>query len=228
MKKLLAVFILLGFGTPCLAQSGSGSYLGVGIGHMTYTSFWFVNLSSTTVGDSYPIHNLNRTFLNLLYQRNGIFDLGPVRADLAAEFRAGTGKTSEDFLPLGETISEGGASLGLSLLLKFGYPIESGDLVFTPSLGLGPQIDLHYSNGEFPASNQFADSDAYAEGWLETLYGLAVQVEFAIAINKIVIMPSYRFFATGTGATDLEPDGREPQTEGVDLSAFAVTLAFSL
>ena len=228
MKNLFIIAILLMFGSSCFAQGGSGNYLGVGVGHMTYTSFWFVNLSSSTIGDSYPIHNLNRTYLNLLYQRNGIFDLGPVRADLAAEFRAGTGKTSEDFLPLGETISEGGASLGLSLLLKFGYPIESGNLIFTPSLGLGPQLDLHYSNGEFPASNQFADSEAYAEGWLETLYGLAVQVEFAIALNKIVIMPSYRFFVTGSGGTDLEPDGREPQTDGVDLSAFAVTVAFSI
>ena len=220
--------VLLGLGGPCFGQGDARNYLGVSIGHMTYTSFWFVNLSSTTIGDIYPIHNLERTYASLLYQRNGIFNLGPVRADLATDLRAGIGETKEDYLPLGETISEGGLSLGLSLLLKFGYPIEAGNFVLTPSFGLGPQVELLYSNGEFPNSNQFADEDVYGDGWLETLYGLAMQVDFTIAINKIAIIPSYRFFATGSGSTDLEPDGREPQTDGVDLSAFAVTLAFAL
>lgn len=228
MKNLLTFIMLLGIGCSSFAQGDARNYLGVGIGHITYTSFWFVNLSSTTTGDSYPIHNLNRTYIDLLYQRNGIFNLGPVRTDLAAELRAGTGKTTEDFLPLGETISEGGASLGLSLLFKFGYPIGSGNVVLTPSLGLGPQVEVLYSNGVFPDSNQFADDDVYAEGWLETVYGLAAQIELAIALKKIVIMPSYRFFVTGGGATDLEPDGREPLSEGVDLSAFSVTIAFAL
>ena len=228
MKKLLIVIMLFGLSSSCFGQADARNYLGVGIGHMTYTSWWFVNLSSTTIGDTYPIHNLERTYLSLLYQRNGIFNLGPVRADLATDLRAGVGETKEDYLPLGETISEGGLSLGISLLLKFGYPIETGNLVLTPSFGLGPQVELLYSNGEFPDTNQFANFEEYEEGWLETLYGLAMQVEFAIAINKIAIIPSYRFFATGSGATDLEPDGREPQTEGVDLSAFSVTIAFAL
>lgn len=228
MKKLLTIVILFMLSVPCFGQGGARNYLGVGIGHMTYTSFWFVDLSSTTLGDIYPIHNLERTYLSLFYQRNGIFNLGPVRADLATDLRAGTGETTEDYLPLGETISEGGLSLGMSLLLKFGYPIGTGSVVFTPSFGLGPQVELLYSNGEFPDSNQFANDEVYEDGWLETFYGLAMQVEFAIAINKIAIIPSYRFFATGSGSTDLEPDGREPQTDGVDLSAFAVTIAFAL
>ena len=228
MKNILTVIMLLGLSGSCFGQGNARNYLGVGIGHMTYTSFWFVNLSSTTIGDIYPIHNLERTYASLLYQRNGIFNLGPVRADLATDLRAGIGETKEDYLPLGETISQGGLSLGLSLLLKFGYPIETGNVVFTPSFGLGPQVELLYSDGEFPNSNQFADEDVYGDGWLETLYGLAMQVDFAIAIKKIAIIPSYRFFATGSGSTDLEPDGREPQTDGVDLSAFAITLAFAL
>ena len=220
--------MLSGLSASCFGQSDARNYLGVGIGHMTYTTFWFVDLPSTTLGDLYPIHNLERTYASLFYQRNGIFNLGPVRADLAMDLRAGIGETKEDYLPFGETISEGGLSLGLSLLLKFGYPIETGSLVLTPSFGLGPQVELLYSDGEFPPTNQFADEDVYGDGWLETLYGLAMQVDFAIAINKIAIIPAYRFFATGSGSTDLEPDGREPQTDGVELSAFSVTLAFAL
>lgn len=245
MKKLLLLLVILAFLVPVVqAQVGgestdngasrSGYFFGGGLGLYSYTTWWYWYNPGDPLGsrEHYPIHVFSRQQFCGFFEKRSLFTHNKVHLDARAEIHFGfLGGTKEDWLPSGETISDGGSTYGAAVILKFAYPMEvSPTLPVEPYAGFGVQYTVLSSNGE-GVGTEFADRAKYdyKSGWDESITAMPVVLGVEITFDKFVIIPEYRFSLFGGASTDWEPTGYAPeQNDSPSFHSFSISVGFKL
>ena len=241
MKSLTAclvmALILIGFSTGAFAQGYAapqygGSVIGLGLGFYSMTTWWYWYNPGDSPSSHYPIHVYSRQVISAYFERRALFDLGPVSAAARGEFQFGfLGGSKEDWLPDGETISDGGMTYSLAALMKFAYPVPlSGNRsvsAIAPFAGLGIQYIIVNSNGEGVGEN-FASRPTYdyASGWADYIFSVPMSLGIDFDLSRYVLTFEYRFNLSGSASTDWEPVGYAP--DGTDMGFDTIILTAGL
>jgi hypothetical protein len=235
--SVVTVLILTGFSQIAFAQDYStpqysGSVIGLGLGFYSMTTWWYWYNPGDSPSSHYPIHVYSRQVLSAYFERRGLFNLGPVSTAARGEFQFGfLGGSKEDWLPLGETISDGGLTYSLAAMMKFAYPVAlSGNRsvsAIAPFAGLGVQYIIINSNGE-GVGEDFASRAAYdyASGWADFIFSVPMSLGIDFDLSKYVLTFEYRFNLSGSASTDWEPVGYAP--DGTDMGFDTIILTAGL
>ena len=213
----------------CLVLSdahGQSNQAGFAVGYSSHTSHWFRRAQSGEP-QRFPANKTTKITVGGFYEKAGLFELGPVRSDLRFELFVGFGgDTKEDWLPEGETISDGDIGYGVAAILKFGYPLEtaSGTELF-PFIGLGPGVVGVSANGEASLNTNFATSYFYEEGFSDGAVGLVADVGISIPLESVTITPEVRFLVTGDSFGDWD---YITTSDGADWIMFMINVGFNL
>ena len=224
--RIVLMGILIIPALPIFPSWAQANQAGFSLGYSTHSTFWFRRAQQ---GDpqQFPINKTTMITLGGFYEKAGLFELGPIRSDLRFELFVGFGgKTEEDWLPLGETISDGDIGYGLAAILKFGYPVElsSGTELF-PFLGLGPGVVGVSASGDASVDTQFATGLFYEEGFADGAAGLIVDVGVSVPLERITITPEVRFLVAGDSFGDWD---YITSSDGADWTMFMINVGFNL
>ena len=228
------LLLLVGFALPASAQTPAqtagadrtygGARVEAGIATSTVTTYWYWYESRAGRGHN-PIHVLTRQEVWGALELRSLLQLGGVHLNARTELRAGLGPAREDWLPQGETISEGGTAFGLALIAKLAYPLARRAVV--PYVGVGAQFTYLTANGE-GVGDQFAGRSTYnyTDGWGTGVTTVVIPAGVALGLGRFVVTPEVRVALAGTAFTDWEPGGNVPSADGVEV--FTLSLGVGL
>jgi len=236
MTTVMAAMMLTSFAGTAMAQGNpapryEGSVIGASFGFYTLTTWWYWYNSTASPGsrEHYPIHVYSRKVISTYFEKRALFNLGKFSTAARGELLISLmGGSKEDWLPLGETISDGGMTYGFGGLMKFAYPTKlSENLPVAPYAGLGVLYLIVNSNGEGVGQQFAGDSDYdYASGWADFMFSVPMSLGVDFDLSKYVLTFEYRFNLFGSASTDWEPVGYAP--DGTDIGVDALIFAVSL
>lgn len=226
--KFSSITILTMFATLFSFEQASSqsNQAGFALGYSNHSTFWFRRAQSGN-NQSFPTNKTTQITLGGYYEKVGLFTFGPIRSDLRFELFVGFGgKTKEDWLPDGETVSEGDIGYGLAAILKFGYPVElpSGIELF-PFLGLGPGVVGVSASGDASLDTDFATSYFYEEGFSDGVYGLVLDLGVSLPLERVILTPEVRFLVAGDSFGDWD---YITSSDGADWTMFMLNVGFKL